>query len=351
MSQRIAGCCCKKSDCDGTTLGTCCYTDANIDPNCQGFCEGYDQLNNLIGRIDGTTSSECDSYIGLEVGILDDGSIQIVARVQWTAYGSCETPEQCFCKEDISCAECTALGGEWQNAIPCAIACNGTCCVKNADGTIARCFDARNKCECKQPTASTQTYTFARGLNCATQGCVVQYCTQKSKWWKATKTTQQNFWGFAACASCNVDANDPNRPITSENNLYIDERYFHICSCEEGHNEDYSQYDRVVNVDLGTRADNDPLPPNTWVDTYKYVFVGIKESCFADGVCISNCDCVGEFEGFVYKRETRVTNCCTESGWNYDRESNSIIPSPFGSPTGCTLCGGGCCIGNDRTKC
>ena len=175
---------------------------------------------------------------------------------------------------------------------------------------------------------------------------------KRSKWWKATKRTQQNFWSFAACFSCNVGENDPNRPITSENNLYIDERYFKICE-DEGearYNEDYSQYDRVVNVDLGTRRDDDPLPDNTWVDTYKYVFVGIKESCYADGVCISNCDCVGEFEGFVYRRETRVTNCCTESGWNYDRVSNTPIPSPFGSPTGCDLCGGSC-NPKDTAKC
>ena len=70
MSQRVAGCCCNKGDCDGTTLGTCCYTGSGIDPNCQGFCEGYDQLDNFLGRIEGTTKTDCDTYLGLEVGTI-----------------------------------------------------------------------------------------------------------------------------------------------------------------------------------------------------------------------------------------------------------------------------------------
>lgn len=170
MSQRVAGCCCNKGDCDGTTLGTCCITSTGIpDPNCIGTCEGFDQFNVSVGSYE-TTDSDCSSNIGAIVGTNADGSDQIVARVVFTPNATC-TELTCSCQENITCAECTRLKGKWQNSIPCTIACGGSCCIKNADGSDFGCVDVLNECQCKQAVLGNQTSVFSQGVNCAVTNC------------------------------------------------------------------------------------------------------------------------------------------------------------------------------------
>jgi len=180
MSQRVAGCCCDKSDCDGTTLGTCCITSSEADPNCFGTCEGWDQFDVYLGAITDTTTSACDTNLGLVVGVNPDGSDQIVARVLFTPNADC-IQFYCICKENITCAECKRQNGVWQKALSCAAACGGSCCIKDSNGVIVRCIDVANECQCKAAASVGQTAVFTQGKNCQTTNCVSKVGCH---WWK-----------------------------------------------------------------------------------------------------------------------------------------------------------------------